>query len=78
VTVQLAAVPEHSPPVQPAKTEPGFAVAERLTAVPSAKLAVQAAPQLIPAGVLVTTPLPGPARVTARLRVTLSNRAVTD
>ena len=56
VTVQ-ADWPEQAPP-QPAKANPlaGAAVSE--TPVPFANEAVQAAPQLIPAGAEVTTPEP--------------------
>ena len=56
-------VPVHAP-VQPAKTEfvPGLAVS--VTGVPTGKLALQVDPQLIPAGVLVTVPVPLPESVT--------------
>src|SRR5439155_1528737 len=54
-------VPEQPPPAQPVKVEPAAAVAVSVTAVPLAKLAEQVAPQLIPAGELVTVPLPVPA-----------------
>src|SRR3989441_11410917 len=60
VTVQ-APVPEQPPPLQPAKVEPAAGAAVSVTAVPLAKLAAQGAPQLIPAGGLVTVPLPVPA-----------------
>src|SRR5439155_368880 len=60
VTVH-APVPEHPPPSQPVKVEPAAAVAVSVTAVPLVKLAEQVAPQLIPAGELVTVPLPLPA-----------------
>jgi hypothetical protein len=56
VTVQLP-VPLHAPP-QPAKLDPAAGVAVRLTCVPAAKLAPHVVPQLIPAGALVTVPLP--------------------
>src|SRR5207245_3427385 len=64
-----APVPEHPPPLQPLKVEPAAAVAVSVTAVPLVKLAEQVAPQLIPAGALVTVPLPVPAllMVSARL-----------
>src|SRR5207244_3279543 len=59
-------VPEQPPPVQPVKVEPAAAVAVSVTAVPLVKLAEQVAPQLMPAGALVTVPLPVPAGVTVR------------
>ena len=60
VTVQLP-VPEQPPPVQPPKAEPAAGAAVSVTAAPLAKLAAQVAPQLIPAGLLVTVPVPAPA-----------------
>ena len=51
-------------PDQPAKVEPAAGVAVRVTGVPLLKLDEQTAPQLIPAGLLVTVPLPVPALVT--------------
>ena len=52
------AVPEHPPPLQPkkAKSVPGVAVS--VTLVPVWKLAEQVPGQLIPAGVLMTVPVP--------------------
>ena len=67
-------VTEHVPvplqaPLQPAKNEPpAAAVAVRVTVVPCANVAEHVAPQLIPAGVLVTVPEPVPDFVTARTR----------
>jgi len=40
------------------------AVAVRVTIVPGSKVALQVVPQLIPAGVLVTVPVPLPPRLT--------------
>lgn len=60
VTVQLAPLPLQ-PPLQPAKVQPDDAVADRVTLVPPANIAVQAptpVPQLMPAGVLTTAPDP--------------------
>src|SRR6516162_5757542 len=45
---------------QPENSDPEAGEALRLTAVPAAKLAVQEAVQLMPAGLLVTVPLPFP------------------
>ncbi len=41
-------------------------------------LAVQLTPQLIPAGELVTVPLPAPARLTVSVYVAIVNVAVTE
>src|SRR5439155_1357135 len=76
VTVQ-APVPEHPPPLQPLKVEPAAALAVSVTAVPLGKLAEQVAPQLIPAGELVTVPLPAPEGVTVRVKVCGVKVAVT-
>jgi hypothetical protein len=62
-TVQVA-VPEQPPPLQPVKVEPAAAEAVRVTEV--LKLARQVEGQLMPAGALVTVPLPVPAGVTVR------------
>src|SRR5207249_12302473 len=52
-------------------------VAVSVTTVPLVKLAEQVAPQLIPAGELVTVPLPAPAGVTVKVKVCTVNVAVT-
>jgi hypothetical protein len=73
-------VPEQ-PPVQPANVWPGAGVAVRITTEPLAKLAEQVDPQSIPAGVLVTTPLPLPALETSSVRCSpddVVNVAVTE
>jgi hypothetical protein len=49
-------VPEHPPPLQPVKVEPVAAAAVRTTG--TAKGAEQVGLQLMPAGLLVTVPLP--------------------
>src|SRR5437763_1590996 len=51
-------------PLQPVKVEPAAGAAVKVTAVPLVNEAEQVAPQEIPAGVLVTVPLPAPALVT--------------
>ncbi len=61
-TVQVP-VPVQAPP-QPVKTDPALARAVRSTLVPEVKVAEQVAPQLIPAGLLVTVPEPAPCGVT--------------
>jgi len=63
VTVQVP-VPAQEAPLQPANTEPLVAAAVRVTLVPESKLPEQVAPQLIPAGALVTVPEPVPDFVT--------------
>jgi hypothetical protein len=51
-------------PVQPANVELGAGAAVSVTAVPGAKPAMQVVPQLMPAGLLVTLPVPVPELVT--------------
>ena len=67
-------------PDQPAKVEPAAGAAVNVTAVPLLNMALQVVPQLIPAGMLVTTPVPVPARVTVRVSVVTDwlNEAVTE
>lgn len=71
--------PEHPPPLQPAKTEAaevGDAVS--VTSVFCRKLAEHVAPQLMPAGELVTVPLPVPVLEMVRAKVGVGeNVAVT-
>ena len=50
--------PLHPPPDQPVKVELAWGTALRVTVEPWMKLPVQVAPQLIPAGMDVTVPLP--------------------
>jgi len=71
-------VPEHAPP-HPANTEPGLAIAVNWTTVPLAKLKLQACPQLMPAGLLETVPVPVPEGVTVSAKPLLVLKvAVTD
>jgi hypothetical protein len=58
-----APVPAQSPD-QPAKRDFRPGVAVRVTAVPCVNVATQVEPQLMPAGELVTVPVPRPAFVT--------------
>jgi hypothetical protein len=68
VKVRVHLVPlAEGQPVHPAKADPVFAWAVNVTRVPDLKEMAQVAPQLIPAGRLVTSPLPDPARVTLRV-----------
>ena len=60
-------VPLHPPPDHPAKTELPVATAVRVTGLPLAKTYEQFAPQEIPAGTDVTSPVPAPASVTDNL-----------
>jgi hypothetical protein len=63
VTVQVVPAVE-SQPVQPAKVEPAVAVAVSTTEEPLAKVPAQVGPQLMPAGLDVTVPVPAPSFVT--------------
>jgi hypothetical protein len=54
--------PVHAPP-KPAKLKPDAGIGVIVTVVPGGKLAVQADGQLMPAGLLVTVPVPDTARV---------------
>ena len=67
VTVQVPVPPQ--PPLQPANVEPPVAAAISVTELPLGKLKLQALPQLIPPGALLTTPVPVPALVTVRAAV---------
>ena len=65
------------PPDQPEKTEPAFAVAVSVTVVPLLYGSEQSAPQLIPAGLLVTVPDPVPSLVTDKVNCCGAKVAVT-
>jgi hypothetical protein len=68
-------VPEQLPD-QPAKDEPDAGVALRVTEVPLLKFAEQVLPQLMPAGELVTVPLPVPAFTTERPKAWMTDGVV--
>ena len=68
-------------PLHSTNSEPGSALWESVTLVPSANLASQVAPQSTPAGVEVTLPVPVPTFLTLRAKSTTglrSNLAVTS
>jgi hypothetical protein len=67
VTVHVP-VPEHAP-LQPAKLVPMSGAAVSVTVVPLGKLQLHVAPQEMPAGELVTVPLPAPDLLTDRMFV---------
>jgi hypothetical protein len=62
-----APVPLHAP-LQPANVEPESGVAAKLTTAPFAKLAEHVVPQEIPAGELVSVPVPVPLLATVRMK----------
>ncbi len=66
VTLQVF-VPVQPDPLHPMKPLSGDAVAVRVTLAPCTKSWEQVAPQLMPAGELVTVPVPLPSRVTERV-----------
>jgi hypothetical protein len=77
VTVQVP-VPVQPPPLQPVKLEPAAGVAVSVTAVPLANEEAQVAPQEMPAGALVTVPLPAPVLLTVSEKLWSAKVAVTD
>jgi hypothetical protein len=78
VTTQVP-VPEHAPD-QPMNFEPDFADTVSVTTAPATNACVQVDPHEIPAGVLLTCPLPVPALATVRslvlAKVAVAARAV--
>jgi len=70
VTVTLPSV-QSALPVQPAKLEPEAGLAVNVTTAPLLRVVVQVLPQLIVPGLLVTVPLPVPARVTVSVYVVI-------
>jgi hypothetical protein len=70
-------VPLHDP-LQPVNVEPVAGVAASVTLLPKFSVAAHVAPQsILPAGTLVTVPLPVPTFVTASANVFNANVAVT-
>src|SRR5205807_9093238 len=65
-------------PLQPVKVAPAAGAGVRVTTVPVVRAVEQVAPQEIPAGVLVTVPLPAPALVTVRAGAVVPPVPVTD
>src|SRR2546425_1495328 len=65
VTTQLP-VPLHPAPLQPVNADPLAGAAVKVTDVPLANDALHVAPQSMPAGLLVSVPLPLPVFVTVR------------
>src|SRR5215470_8726910 len=78
VTVQVLVVPVQPPPLQPVNVEPAVGVAVKVTAVPVVKDVEHVVPQEIPAGALVTVPVPVPALVTVRAKDDCTKLAVTE
>jgi hypothetical protein len=70
-------VPAQPPPLQPEKTEPVPGIAVMVIVLPTGKLAEHVGPHRIPAGRLVTLPLPAPVLLTVRATHGRSNAAVT-
>src|SRR5664279_4437208 len=67
-----------SQPLQTTALEPGSATALRVTALPASNSASQVPPQLIPAGELVTVPVPLPLLVTLSRWDSSAKAAVTS
>ena len=64
ITTTRVPVPEYPPPDHPVKSEFESALALSVIFLPGLTFSVQLVPQLIPAGLLVTVPLPVPDFVT--------------
>ncbi len=75
--VQELLVPLQFPPIQRTNPDAVPAVAVSATAVLRPYVPVQVAPQVMPAGVLLTVPLPLPGRATPITRLLRSKLAVT-
>ena len=68
VTVQVP-VPEQLPPLQPVNVDPAAGAAVKVTVVPPGNAAEHVAPQEMPAGALVTVPVPAPVLLTVSVTV---------
>ena len=64
-------VPSHGPAPHPVNVDPAAGVAVNVITVPLAKPAEHVAPQLIPAGLLVTVPVPFPPGVIVSVTLAL-------
>ena len=62
-------VPSHGPAPHPVNVDPAAAVGVNVICVPLAKLLEHVAPQLIPAGLLVTVPVPVPVLLTVKVKL---------
>jgi hypothetical protein len=71
-----APAPVQPPPVHPAKNDPVPGAADSVTDVLLTYVSVQSVPQLIPAGLEVTAPVPPPVRLTVNGKVIRSKRAL--
>src|SRR4029079_3915424 len=79
ITVTVHVAPDTvSHPVQPLTTESAPGVAVSLTVVLVTKSLAQAAPQLMPAGLDATVPLPVPVLLTVRVKRLSMKTALTD
>ena len=70
-------VPVQPPPLQPLKVEPAAGAAVKVTMVPLVKEDEQVVPHEMPAGELVTVPLPAPDLVTVSAKDDCTKAAVT-
>src|SRR5436309_10711154 len=76
VTVHVP-VPEQPPPLQPVNVEPAAGVAVNVTTVPFAYAAMHVEPHEMPAGLLVTVPIPEPVLFTVSVEAWTAKAAAT-